>query len=219
MHQRGFAFARAGDVQRVLRGLVFGQPIEHARHMEGDTRTHEDVAHSGEHGSVEGGQVGELHLFEVVDADRIGVAFAREKDFDKVGGDAELDQLAGIVGGVRRRVAIGCGRGFATGNEPGTQNALGHFRKGKGGEAAAHGASGVAILETADEDLIESGAGDDAELAEAGDGLSEPPAGDAGAHASLNDERVLEHACVNDFTSQWRAMSQKCNTAFSGGGG
>jgi hypothetical protein len=186
-------------MQRIFGGLVVGEAIERAGNVEGDASAHEDVAHAGEHGSIEGGQVRELHLFEVVDANGMVVAFAGEKDFNKVGCDAELGQLARFVDGVRRRGAVGrCGR-FAAGNEVRAQDALGHLRKRKGREAAAHMAAGVAILEAADEDLVECGAGNDAELAEGGDGLSETPAGYASAHTALNDDGIL-HACRDDCT-------------------
>jgi hypothetical protein len=56
-------------------------------------------------------------------------------------------------------------------------------------EGAADVTAVVAVLEAADEDLIESGAGDDAELALFGDGAGEPPTGNADAHTALDDDR------------------------------
>ena len=72
-----------------------GQAIEHARHAERNAGAHQHVVDAGEHRAVERRQVRHLDLLEIVDADRILVAFARQPDFDEVGDDAELDELGG----------------------------------------------------------------------------------------------------------------------------
>jgi len=53
--------------------------------------------------------------------------------------------------------------------------------------AAAHVAAGIAVLETARKNLIESRSGDHSELSAARDCLSETPVGDGNAHATLDD--------------------------------
>ena len=50
---------------------------------------------AGQHRPVDGRQVRQLDLFEVVDADRLVVAASRKEHFDEVGDDAELGERAG----------------------------------------------------------------------------------------------------------------------------
>jgi hypothetical protein len=122
------------------------------------------------------------------------VAFAGEEDFNKIADDAEFGQFAGLVPGMGEGSAVGRGGELAAGDEVSAQDALGHFGEREGGEAAAHVAAGIAILKAAEENLIESGAGDDTELTEAGNGLGEAPTGDTCAHSTLNDDGMLRHA-------------------------
>jgi hypothetical protein len=51
-------------------------------------------------------------------------------------------------------------------------------------------AAGVAPLKAAGQDHGQSGAGDDAELAEAGYGAGKPPAGNSDPHAALDYDGV-----------------------------
>ncbi len=60
-------------------------------------------------------------------------------------------------------------------------------------EPAAHVATGIAILQASDEYLIESRSGNNAELAEAGNRMGEPPVGDSCSHPALNDGGVEGH--------------------------
>ncbi len=111
------------------------------------------------------GEVRDLHLFEVVDADGILMAFAGEKHFDKVGGNAKLHAFAGVGERVRRERAVARRGGLTAGDEPLRPDALGHLRKRQPIESAAHVAGRIAELKTADQNLIERSAGDNAELA------------------------------------------------------
>ena len=60
-------------------------------------------------------------------------------------------------------------------------------------EGMAHAATGIAVLQTPGEDCVQGNAGDDAELPGSGDGPSQAPVRDAGAHAALNDRRKIAH--------------------------
>ena len=71
--------------------------IEHAGDLQRDPRAHDDVVHSGEHRSVDAGQMRCLDLLQKIDAHRIPVSLAGQKHFDKIGHDAEIHQLARIV--------------------------------------------------------------------------------------------------------------------------
>jgi hypothetical protein len=54
-------------------------------------------------------------------------------------------------------------------------------------------APGSAVLQAAGEDLIESYTGNHAQLARFRDGSREPPIGNASAHATLDDLRIVSH--------------------------
>ena len=58
---------------------------------------HDDGVDTGEEGTVDGREVGDLDFFEVVDGDLVGVAFLGEEDFDEVADDAEFLHFAGVV--------------------------------------------------------------------------------------------------------------------------
>jgi len=67
------------------------------------------------------------------------------------------------------------------------QHLLGDAGDGKRGHGATEVAVRIAVLESADEQGIERGAGHHAELSGQGDGAGEGPARDADAHAPLYD--------------------------------
>ncbi len=56
------------------------------------------------------------------------------------------------------------------------------------GKGAAHVATRVTVLQTAEQHLIEGSAGNHAQLALRGYGIGKRPVGDAHAHAALNDD-------------------------------
>ena len=134
-----------------------------------------------------------LNFFQEVDAHRIAVAFAGQKHFHKIGDDAKLAQLARTIFHVRRQNFIRGVCGLACGDGIGLPHALGHAWEWKMIQAAAHVSAGIAILQAPRKNLIKSGAGNNAELAEARHCLREPPARYAHTHAALNDRRRLAH--------------------------
>ena len=77
-------------MQRIRCGLMMDKSIQHPRNFHGDARAHQDITHSGKHGSIQGREMRHLDFFEVIDAHRIVVAFARKKHFHKIGHEAEL---------------------------------------------------------------------------------------------------------------------------------
>ncbi len=164
-----------------------GKGVEDAGDLVGDSGAHQDVADSGEHRSIYRGEVGELHFLEEVDADGVGMTFAGEEDLGEVGGDAELDELAGLAVVVKGESWIRLGGGLAAGDEELVEDAAGEVGEGESGEGATHASTGVAVGEAPDEDLVERSAGDDAELAERRDSAGESPVGDSDAHPALND--------------------------------
>ncbi len=105
--------------------------------------------------------------------------------------------LRGSFNRVHGRDGVWLAGGFAAGNEILLPDAAGDLWKWEGVESTAHGAiqisAHVSVSEAADEDLVERGPGDYAELSEFGDGLRQPPVGDARAHAALNNLREPGH--------------------------
>ena len=88
---------------------------------------------------------------------------------------------------------VGRSAGLAAGSEILLPDALGHLRKRKCVQPAAHVPALVAIGEPAYKKRIERSARDDAKLAEFGDGLRETPIRHADAHSALNDFGKLDH--------------------------
>ncbi len=84
-----------------------GQRIDGARDLQRDARAHQDVVHAREQGPVDGGEVRDLDLLEVVDADRVAVALAGQPDLDEVGHDAEFPQVRTALPAVHRQRRIG----------------------------------------------------------------------------------------------------------------
>ena len=89
------AAPRHGEL--VLRSWVRREGVEHPGNMQGNTRAHQHVAHTRQHGSVDRGQVRHLHLFEEVDAYRVLMALACEKDFNKIAHHAQFNELARVL--------------------------------------------------------------------------------------------------------------------------
>ena len=81
---------RSGDLEEIGCGFVIGEAIEYSRNLERHSGPHQNVSHAREHGAVDGRQMRQLNFFQVIDSDRIVVAFARQKDFHKIGHDAKL---------------------------------------------------------------------------------------------------------------------------------
>ena len=134
-----------------------------------------------------------LNLFEIVDSDWIAVTFTSEEDFNKIGEDAQLAQLARSVFGVHRQDFVRRARRLPTGHIEFAPRAFGHCGEGEMIEAAAHVPSRIPVLQPPGEDLIQSGSRNDAELAKLRYGLGKLPTGYSGAHTTLNDRRKVTH--------------------------
>ena len=59
-----------------------------------DSGSDQDIVHAGEHCAVQRRECRRLDLLEVVDADRVGMAFFRQPDLDEVGHDQEVLETA-----------------------------------------------------------------------------------------------------------------------------
>lgn len=130
-----------------------------------------------------------LDLFQVVDADRIAVPLARQEDLDEISGNTEFMQGAFSLKGMQTGELERCRFGLAARYEVGVENALGHLREGEMAQGMTDMASRIAALETASEDLIQSGAGHHTQLPKAGYGLGQVPIGYGGAHSTLDNFR------------------------------
>jgi hypothetical protein len=76
---------------------------------------------------------------------------------------------------------------FPAFDEVAVEDALGDTWEGKGGECATHVTTGIADLESSDEDGVEGRPRHDSELSVGGDGVGESPVRYGGAHAALDD--------------------------------
>ena len=94
------------------------------------------------------------------------MTLARQIDLDKIADDAKLDHFAQIAALVHGQDRIRSSLGLAAGNVVLVPDALGHLRKGKGLQAAAHVSPLVAIGKAANEERIERRARDHAKLTE-----------------------------------------------------
>ena len=135
-----------------------------------------------------------LNFLQVVDAYRMVVALAGEKHLDKVSNNTQLDELARIVLGMLRQGLVGLAFWLAVGEVIRFPYTLRHFAERKMIEAAAHVPAGITVLQSPGQDLIQSRAGNDSELADLGYCARESPTGYACAHATLDDGRILAHA-------------------------
>ena len=112
-------------------------------------------------------------------------ALAGAEDFDEVGQHRKLDQLTWFAALMHGRGWVGAPRGFAAGDDVLGPDAAGHGRERESIGAAAHVAAGIAVSVAADEDLVDGGSGDAAQLSKPGNGLCETPVGRR--HSALND--------------------------------
>src|ERR1700687_5221643 len=169
------------------------ETIEDSRNLERHTGPHQNVSHAREHGAVDGRQMRELHFLQVIDSDRMVVALAGEKDFDKMGGHAKLLKLARSVLGMRGQGLVGRSLRLSAGNVVRLPNTLGDFGNRKMIETAAHVAAGIAVLQTPGKNRIQGRSGNYAQLAEFGNGLRQPPTGYPGTHSALNNGWKIAH--------------------------
>ena len=93
-----------------------------------------------------------------------GVLDTRQEHLNRVGHHGELDELARLAALVHGGGWICASARLATRDKVLGKNAAGYLGEGKGIDAAAHVTAGIAVGEAADENLIESGAGDHAKL-------------------------------------------------------
>src|ERR1017187_8680340 len=90
MHRHVVAFLSPRDLQWIAGGLVVRKGVEHAGNLQRNSGSHKDVIDTGEHRSVDGGQMGDLDFLQIIHADGVVVTFASEKDLDEVSGDTEF---------------------------------------------------------------------------------------------------------------------------------
>ncbi len=173
------------------------ETTENARYLQGNAGSHQDVRNSGKHRTVQGGQVGNLDLFQVVDSHASGMPFASEEDLDKVRRDAQLLEFARAALRLHRQCFIWATRPSTSRNEIRLPDPFGHPGKGKVIEAAAHMTVRVAVLQSSGEDLIERRSGYNAQLAECRDSPRQPPIGNAGPHAALNNLGMSALKCAH----------------------
>jgi hypothetical protein len=76
------------------------------------------------------------------------------------------------------------------------QHALGHLRKREERQSAAHMAARIAILQAARKNRVECCAGNNAKLPGEGHSPRQPPIGDACAHSTLDQYRMLSHSAI-----------------------
>src|SRR6266496_5242973 len=136
----------------------------------------------------------QLKLFQVVDADWIIVALARQNDFHKIGDDTELVQFDRSVLGLHWYGLVGSSFCLSAWNVVSLPNALCHFRDWKAVETAAHVAARITILQASGKNQIECGSRNYSELPELGNCLRKPPTGNAGTHSALNDRGKIAHS-------------------------
>ena len=160
---------------------------QYARNGQGDPRPHNDNGNPGQQCAVDGGKVGQLNLFKVVDAYRIGVPFPRKEDLHEIPHDRKLHRLFppfeiehgnSTVRGVVRLPA---------GNEERIEDALRHVGKREMLECSASVPAGITILEPTRDDLGQPRSRDNAQLTDPGNRLGKAPVRDPGTHAALND--------------------------------
>ena len=108
----------------------------------------------------------ELDFFEIVDADRIGMSFPRQKDFNEIGRDAHFLRSAISFNRMEPAAFVGGGIRLSAGNEIRVQNTLNHFREGEMTECPAHMAIGIAILKPTDQDMVEPGSRNEPQLSD-----------------------------------------------------
>jgi len=159
------------------------QPRQLAR----DSRAHQHVVDPREHGAQRGRQGRGLDLLQQVDADDAVVALLGEPDLGEVADQAQLDgPLAGVDGERRVRPVGLAGRTPAL-PVVGRQHARRDRRRGEVLQRPADVSARVAVLQAPRDDRVQGGAGDDAQLAEAGDDAGELPRRDGHPHAPLDD--------------------------------
>ena len=69
-------------------------------------------------------------------------------------------------------------------------------------EAAAHVPARIAVLQPPGEDLIQGRSRNHSQMAESGDGLRQPPIGNARSHAALDDRGMSAHDSFNYFMAR-----------------
>src|ERR1700722_4506243 len=193
-HRSVIIFFGAGNAEDVRCGIVASQEIKHSGNLQWNARAHEDITNTGEHRAIQGRQMRNLNFFQIVDSDRIFMAFASEKDFNKIGDDTKLAQLARRVFGVHRQGFVRRARQLPAGNVEFDPRAFGHEGEGKIIEGTAHVSSWITVLQTPDENLIQSGSRNNPELAKLRYCLGKLPAGYSCTHTALNDRGKIAHA-------------------------
>ena len=98
---------RPRDLEEIAGHFVICETIEDPRNLERHTGPHQNVAHARQHGAVDGRQMRKLNFFQIINSYRIIVAFACQKDFNKVSCDAKFLELDRSVFRMRWQGLIG----------------------------------------------------------------------------------------------------------------
>ena len=181
------------DRQGIAGGLTGGKSIQHTGNLQRNSRAHQDVADSGQHGAINGSQQRKLQLLHAVDSHRVRMAFARQRHFHKVGDHKQLGGLTGIDPRQHRNQPVRSTRRPASGNVMFLQNAFGHGGNGKQGQAAAHMSARIAVLQSSRKNRVQGRAGYNPELPGKRNRSRQPPIGNARAHAALDQNRMMTH--------------------------
>ncbi len=195
-HPIGLGALHSPHLDGVGDALMVDQGVQDTGNLKRNPCAHDHDADSRQHGSVNGGKMGELDLFEIVDSDRIGVSFPGQEHFNKIGGDAHFLGRAITLHRMKPAVLVrGCVR-LPAWHEIVIHDSLDHFREGKVAQGTADMSFRIAVLETTDQDMVEPGAGYKTELAKPRDGLGKLPIRDSGTHPPLDNFRNKRFHCL-----------------------
>jgi hypothetical protein len=179
----------AGHADGIGGGMVVRQHVQHARHLDRNSRPHDHHGDPGQHRPIERRQVRQLDLLQIVDADRVGMPLPGKEDLHVVRDDAEFLDHAAALDGMRSHGKVGRFRLLASRHKEGVLDPLRHARKRKVAQGAPHVPARIAVLQAPRQDLIQTRAGYDTELPNPRHGLGQAPVGYPDAHASLYDFR------------------------------
>ena len=169
--------------------LMVYKMVQHTRDPGRDTRAHQNVVDTGQHRAVDGGKMGNLQLFQIVDAHGVAVTLACQPDFHEVADHVEFKRLPRNVTAGHREAEVRGRSRFAAGDVELIQNAVSNRRHRKRAQRSPHVATGVAVLQTARKNLIQCCTRHDAQLAGPGNRTRQSPIRNSNTHATLNDLR------------------------------
>ena len=177
---------RPVDLQ-LERGLPpLGERVECARDLARDACSHQHVVHAGQHRAVQRGERRHLNLGEQVDAYDAIVTFLGQVHFHEVRGDRDpLADGSHRLPEHRQRLVRLVGR-LAARPEILFDDLVCDAGDREAAQRPAHRTAGIAVLQAAHENGVDSGARNDAELAGHRNGTGECPIRHPNAHPSLD---------------------------------